>query len=382
MRVVFIRSNPVDPYPRLEKAANYLIRAGHSVHVLAWDRSEKYKSKEGILELKNGSCAITRFGIPGTFGGGFKHNIFSLLKFQKEIVLWLLKNSKSYDLIHAYDFDTGFTASKIASFLKKKVVYDIADYYIDSHNLSSSHIGKIIQKAENKIINKVDAVIICTEKRKQQISPSKPKKLVVIHNSPITFDPQKEIKNKFIKSDSSKLKIVYVGILSNNRFIKEIADIVIEREDCEFHVGGFGELESYFHNLSISYKNIYYYGKIPYAKTLQLESESDVIPAIYNPRVPNHFYAAPNKFYEALMLGKPLIMAKNTGMDDYIEKYCIGEIIEYTAEDFNRAINKLLLNRNKLSESSKRAKNLYYTKFSAEIMESKLVDLYTDLERY
>ena len=32
--------------------------------------------------------------------------------------------------------------------------------------------------------------------------------------------------------------------------------------------------------------------------------------AIYDPNISNHYYAAPNKFYEALMLGKPLIMVK------------------------------------------------------------------------
>ena len=36
--VVLIRSNPVRPYPRLEKMANFLARNGYKVTVLAWDR--------------------------------------------------------------------------------------------------------------------------------------------------------------------------------------------------------------------------------------------------------------------------------------------------------------------------------------------------------
>lgn len=52
--------------------------------------------------------------------------------------------------------------------------------------------------------------------------------------------------------------------------------------------------------------------------------------AIYDPKVPNHRYAAPNKFYEALMLGKPIVMAKNTGFDEIIEENNIGCLIEYS----------------------------------------------------
>lgn len=378
MRIIFIRSNPVAPYPRLEKTVNSLVMNGHEAHILAWDRSAKYSRKDSTHKLRDCQVPITRFGIPGKFGGGFKVNLFPLIKFQFNIFFWLFKNRKLYDAIHAYDFDTGYIALKCAKLLNKKLIYDIPDYYVDSHGLKGTLVGKLIQKMENNIINKANAVIICTEQRKEQIAGTSPKNLAVIHNSPVSINLEK-YKQSTDHNSNEKIKIVYVGILAASRFLKEIAEVVIRRDDCEFHVGGFGYLDEYFIELSEKYSNIYYYGRITYEETLKLESKCDVITAVYDPDVPNHYYAAPNKFYEALMLGKPIIMAKNTGMSDVVLKNEIGEVIEYDAESFNDAINKLKRKKKQWNKISERAKKLYETEYSWTIMASRLLELYNNI---
>lgn len=62
------------------------------------------------------------------------------------------------------------------------------------------------------------------------------------------------------------MKIVYVGILQDKRFIKELADIVKDNNECELHIGGFGKFENYFQYMASKYENIKYYGKLPYQK--------------------------------------------------------------------------------------------------------------------
>ncbi|WP_270658905.1 glycosyltransferase family 4 protein [Paraclostridium bifermentans] len=379
MRVVFIRSNPVSPYPRLEKTANSLGKAGHNGQVLAWDRSKKYNQEKSILELKDSNIPITRFGIPGKFGGGFKSNSIPLLKFQMKIFLWLIKNRNRYDVIHAYDFDTGYISMKSAKLLNKKLVYDIPDYYVDSHNLKNTKIGNFVEKMEKKVINYASSVIICTEKRKEQIKGSNPKNLTIVHNSPLPITKSKYDGSKFCIF-SKKLKIVYVGILSDERFIKEIAEVVVNRNDCEFHVAGFGKLEVYFKEMCSKYENIYFYGKIPYNETLELESKCDLITAIYDPKIPNHYYAAPNKFYESLMLGKPIIMAKNTGMDDIVEKYGIGEVIEYSKQSLEVAIDNLIEKRNDWKNIAEISQKIYNNNYSWSEMERRLINLYEKIK--
>lgn len=375
-RVVLIRSNPVRPYPRLEKMANCLVKNGCSVTVLAWDRDNDYAPREEELKLKDSTVKIVRIGLKGQFSGGIKKNLKGLLTFQKFIYSWLKTHRSEYDVIHAYDFDTGYTALKCAKRFNKKMVYDIPDYYVDSHDLNGTLIGKVVKHFEDSIINEADATILCTEERKNQIVGTTPKKLYVIHNTPDVDIEQVERD----ENSHGRLRLVYVGIFGKSRFIDKIAEIVATRADCEFHIGGYGAgMESYFEGMAKTHDNIFYYGRISYDKTIELERSCDVMCAIYDPSVPNHFYAAPNKFYEALSLGKPLIMARNTGMASIVEEYGIGEVINFDTESLSKAIDSLVKNRSKSSVISKKANELYRTKYSWKMMECVIKDLYSNL---
>lgn len=374
--VVLIRSNPVRPYPRLEKMANYLKKNGYAVTVLAWDRDEDYAPKEEELILKDSTVKIVRIGLKGQFSGGFKKNLKGLLLFQKFIYQWLKQHRSEYDIIHAYDFDTGYTALKCAKRFHKKMIYDIPDYYVESHGLEGSKIGSVIKKMEDSVINRADSVIICTEERKQQITGTHPKKLSVIHNTPDIEAKQ----SKHMVSKQERLKLVYVGIFGTKRFIDQIAETVAKRDDCEFHIGGYGSaMETYFEEMAKEHENIFYYGRIPYDRTISLEQECDVMCAIYDPAVPNHKYAAPNKFYEGLALGKPLIMARNTGMASVVEEHQIGAVIEYDIQSLNAALDRLIQNRASFDEMSDRARALYQECYSWKIMEQKIQEIYSEL---
>jgi len=371
MKVVFLRSNPVDPDSRVEKQVNSLIKAGYQVEILAWDRNDKYDRKESVIELDSGTVKVYRFGIPATYGGGIKKNLIALLNFQYKLFVWLTKNRKNYDVIHACDFDTAFIASKVSMILNKKLIYDIFDYYVDAFKVPKK-IKKIITFLDHNIINRADAVIICTEKRIDQIKGTNPKKLTIIHNTPA----QVKTKINRLNLNPNKIKVVYVGILGEGRFIKEIIEFVQKNREFEFHIGGFGEYKNEIEKISKDFENIYFYGKMPYFKTLELENSCDIMTAIYDPNIPNHYYAAPNKFYEALMLGKPLIMVKNTGMDDVVTENRIGEVIDYNIDSLKNGIKEIVDRKAEWEELSQRMKSLYNKNYNWNEMEKRILDLY------
>jgi glycosyltransferase involved in cell wall biosynthesis len=375
MKVVMIRSNPVNPDSRVEKEVNSLIKSGVTVKILAWDRSRRGKTEKSTLKLASGVVDIYRICIPALFGAGFKKNLIPLILFQVKIVHWLLKHKSEYDVVHACDFDTAFTSNIIARWLRKKFIYDIFDYYVDSFHVPN-FIKSRIERLDHSVINSANAVILCSEQRVVQISGASPKRLEFIHNTPQSipqsnFDLPPRVNNK--------LKIVYVGILSKGRFLKEISNFIINNSHVELHIGGFGEYSQYFQELAGDYENIYFYGKIPYEQTILLEKSCDIITAIYDPDVKNHYYAAPNKFYEALMLGKPVIMVKNTGMSDLVSKYDIGEVIDFNIESFRQAIKNLESRRYEWEDMSRRMRKIYVEKYSWTEMERRLTELYRDI---
>lgn len=375
--VVLIRSNPVSPDPPVEKAADALLANGYKVTVVGWDRNSSIAERNEELSLEHGIAKITRFGIPAMFGGGIKKNLLSLSKFQIKLYKWLKKHRDEYDIIHSFDFDTGFTASKIAKKYSKVLIYHILDFYVDSHNIPSGYLKSKVKSAEFSIINSADATIICTEKRSEQIAGTNPKKLEIIHNTPKAVN---YISDNFCElKNSSRCKIVYVGILTGSRFLREIIKFVEQDERFEFHIGGFGIMEDEVAESAQKCDRIFYYGKLPYEKTLALEQSCDIMTAIYDPNVPNHKFAAPNKFYESLMLGKPVIMARNTGFDEIIEKNRIGCLIDFSEKGLFDGFNHLLSQKNEWVSMGDRMKRLYNEQYSWDEMKKRLIRLYSEI---
>ncbi len=370
-----IRGNKVDPDPRVEKEVNSLIKDGrHSVVIVAWDKTAKYGERIDTLRLKNGDVKIVRFGIPAVWGGGMRKNAIPAYCFQRKVSKWLRKHRDEYDCIHATSFNIGKKALKYQK-QGKKLVYDVYDYYADIHK-TNRLIHNLIKKVEDRVINFADATIICSEARKEQIRGTHPKQLYVIHNSPSQDELAIDDSVKISKSNCVLPKVVYVGNLIEDRYIRSLLEISSKTNLFELHIGGFGVLEKMAKEYSEMYENIYFYGKLKYSDVLKLEKESDIMVALYDPSIPNHKYAAPNKFYEALFLGKPIIMFKNTGMDTVISSNGIGEVCDFDKESLFTAINNLISKKQNWNSIKEKEKELYENLYSWEIMAKRLLELY------
>ena len=375
-RVVLIRSNAVKNDPAVEKVAAALSKGGCRVTVLAWDRDGKYDVKNETMLLPGGEAEVIRFGIPATFGGGLKKNLLAMMKFQYCVKLWLKENRNKYDIIHAFDLDTGLVAKKAAKKFKKKLCYHILDFYAASRFKEDSFAYKIIAAVEHRVINSADATIVCTEERKKQIKGSKPEKTEVIHNTP-GYISLSEI--EVAKIASGRIKIVYVGCFEEVRLIRELIECVKEDERFELHIGGFGLIEDFVKKSAEECDRVVFYGRLPYKKVMELEAACDIMTAMYVPGLANHKYTAPNKLYEALMLGKPVIMCKNTGWDDVIKSENIGVVIDSTKDGLRMGLAYLADKKNEWETMGENAHRLYREKYSWEIMSRRLIELYENL---
>lgn len=371
-KIVIARSNFVEPDSRVEKEAISLVNNGYEVSLLAWNRSKNYFVKRDKKSITS-ALKISRisFGAKAGFGNGFK-SLVPFIKFQLSLFGWLILNKDKYDICHFCDFDTAFLGSIACKIVRKKYIFDIFDYLSTNPN---NFFQKVIEKMENMTINHAEATIICTEDRIQQIKKTKPKNLTIIHNSPSDIFDLSNIPY----ANTNKIRVVYVGILQDYRLLKEMAKVISEDSRIELHIGGFGKYESYMKDMSKRYDNIKYYGKLKYDETLKLEQSCDIMTAIYDPNIGNHIYAAPNKFYEALYLGKPLIMVKGTGMSNIVKEEKIGVLIDYNEDGFKRGLKELIDMREEWKNIEKRMKEIYKKRFSWSEMEKRLVHLYDKL---
>lgn len=362
--IIYLRTTSIFNDSRATKEIDAYLKLGYNVVALGWDR-------QGIVtnDKNQDNIRYEMFKKKAEYGKGYL-NIINLLLFQIWAYSYLKKHRYEYKIIHSCDFDTGFISSKIAKKYNKKIIYDVYDYYSAAHSLGK--LTKIVEKAEIKVINNADYTLICTEQRKEQIFPANPKKLVVIHNSPNLDIKDNSI--KIIKSNSNKIKVVYVGILQDDRLLLEVCEEFSKNPKYELHIGGFGKYENDIKKYAENNENIYFYGSLKYNEVLSLQKDCDVLFATYNPKIPNHKYCAPNKVYEAMALNKPIIVCKNTGIDKLILKEKIGYAIDYNADSFIKCLNGINL-QNKIT-----SRNLYEEKYSWSIMESKIKEIIHDLE--
>lgn len=373
-RVVILRSNPVNPYPAVERLAQTLFASGYQVRAIGWDRASDEKESHGFIKLQTGNVPIVRFGIPAQFNGGLRKNLLPMLRFQLRMAKWLIKNRREYDVIHAFDLDTGLLGCIVAKLYGKRFVYQIQDFYAATRFQQGSTAYDIVKKIEFHVINRADATTICTEQRKHQIEGSHPKLLKVIHNC--SNRTELSFAQGPVVTDSDRIKIAYVGVLLPNRLLEELMTCVERDSRFELHIAGYGPLKKSVEKYSADCDRIFFYGTLSHDQALYLEQQCDIMTALYKAGVANHQYCAPNKLYEAMLLGKPILMCKNTGWDDLISENEIGILIDSNEQGVQNGLEFLLQNQGKWSEISKRSREIFNTQYAWPIMEERILDIY------
>ncbi len=365
-RVVFCRSNPVNPDPRVEKEAKALNEAGYSVKVVAWDRTAnlpKEETGEGYV--------IDRLSIPSDYARGLG-NLPGLIRWLVGLMWWLVAHINEYDIIHACDFDTVLPALVCKGLFGKTVVYDIFDFYADHLRNTPGWLLAVIRRIDLWAIGWADAVIIVDEARRSQIKEAHPRNLTVVCNAPedIHFS-HKDMNHR------DRFNIVYVGLLQVERGLYEVLRVIRKHPLWCVDLAGFGGDEETIRDVAHSLENVYFHGRIPYRQTLQLTARSDVSLATYDPSIENHQFASPNKLFEAMMLSKPIIVARGTNMDRIVEKWNCGLVVEYgKEEDLERSLLQLDQDqklRNRLGKNGRRA---YEEKYAWWKMKERLQKLY------
>jgi glycosyltransferase involved in cell wall biosynthesis len=80
------------------------------------------------------------------------------------------------------------------------------------------------------------------------------------------------------------------------------------------------------------------------------------------------------------MLGKPLLMIKNTGLDGLVNEYEIGEVAEsISGTDIKKALDTLIACHDRWGGMSSRAVQLYKTRFNWDSMKKVLLEAYKEL---
>ncbi|MBS7814905.1 hypothetical protein J7624_05985 [Wohlfahrtiimonas chitiniclastica] len=330
--VLFIRSFTPDFDGRFHKFRIALEKHNINWHFLGWDRSGKGESKYKDY--------CTFFSRKGLIGGGIK-NIYNLLLWNIYLSWYLIKNKKSIGVVQISDFDSALLGWPIAKILGKKIIFDIYDKYTSARSFPKI-LSKIIDAVEKIYISKSDYTFIVDASRFEQHGIQPQKNIKVLENVPSIAFRREEIVDRM----SNKIRIGYMGIFEKeHRGLENALDIVAKSNDLELHIAGMGSIENIVENYARKYPaKIFYYGALEHSKGMEMMSQVHVALGLYYKTVPNHLYASPNKYYEHLMLGQPLITTKGTPPGDKVIKFQTGWAIDDDYQSLRFTLVNLNLN--------------------------------------
>jgi glycosyltransferase involved in cell wall biosynthesis len=358
-KVVFLRSCSVDPDVRVEREAKAVSKIC-DVMIFAWDREGTSKKLEEREYAK-----IVRFKMKAPYR--------KLSLVPKLFAWWIFLGAKllteKYDIIHACDLDTFLPVVFIAKIRRKKIIYDIFDFYAETIGLSPL-ITKPIAFIDRKLMSFADVVIIADDLRREQIKPAKIKKLVVIYNS-ILLDPV--FLEDILKIKSENNYFFYAGFLGEERMIKEIFALFKKRKDWTLEICGYGPLFEWTKEQSSKNENIIFLGKIPQEEVIRRMAKVKVCFAFYDPRISNNRYASPNKLFEAIMFQKPIITNRETTMANFVEENKLGRVIDF--QDVI-SLEREFEDYQSGKDGVEYPKDLYAKVYGWELMEKRIINLY------
>lgn len=351
--LLIIRCNNLRNDPRVQKYIDYLDRCHVNYKLLGWNRlGEKLDSKSGVyLQLKS------------SYGNGGLLAIFHRIRWMSFVVKYLVLNRSQFDVIHACDLDSAFPACLYKFLFKRnlKVIFDIFDWFSATLYNNGKIVKYVFHFMEHFTIKYSDEVIICEPERIKQIPFDLNNQELVLPNIPSVADLNFLKESGEYHFNNNLITLSYVGGFYEDRLLDELL-MLVEKGKINLLIAGFGN--SRFEERCEKMRdllNFKYYGKVCYKDSLNIMYNSDILYAMYSKKNPNHYYAAPNKYYETMFLGKPILSTKGL----ILEKKILDNGIGYTVGESLTEIESLIsnLNREDMEEKGQKAKYLWNSKY-------------------
>jgi glycosyltransferase involved in cell wall biosynthesis len=338
--VLMLLTNAYDPDPRVRQEALALIGMGYRVHLLAWDRDRKAPPAECLEGVE-----VERVFVTSRHGRGATQVFFYAWVYAKLLWRGLLRK---FDAIHCHDLDTlplGFILGKLK---RKPIIYDAHESFPDM--LEGSVPGAMLRAlrvAENFLIRRIDLLITVGEKLRRHFEERGAKSSVVVGNWKRLGDFRRTpaeiaaVRNR-AGVPNGALLVACITQLLPDRKLEELLQAVEEEPNVFVAIGGKGVLEARVREAAALNPRVLFLGFISGKQIADLTCAADVIYYGFDPENPNARFSAPNKLYEALAAGKPLITGDFGEIAEVVRREGCGIVLpRYGAAEIRQALSIL-----------------------------------------
>lgn len=325
--IFFIRSYIADFDARMGKYFDALSEAGAGFCFIGWNKDGRQVAHRPGFHY---------FSRRARLGAGWR-NAAALLQWNIYVFRRLVKERRSVRVVHAVDLDAGFASWLFCLLFRRPLVLDLYDKYTAVRGINGA-VGKSLDFLERAIARSAALTIIASADRYPQHGLERDdSKVLVLENV-----PNAAVEAVVPWQAEKPWNIGYFGVLeSRHRGLEDLLAACQGRLDVRLHIAGYGHLASQFSEAAQAGSNVHYYGAMESEAGLGLMAKMDVIVGMYYLSVPNHRYASPNKYYEHLMLGRPLLTTTGTPPGTRVEHDVSGWAVPEGEESLTRWLDGL-----------------------------------------
>jgi glycosyltransferase involved in cell wall biosynthesis len=364
MRVAFIGSSDGSE-PRTAKTCRSLRALGHDVTYVGWDRSPTEKKNIDLpgvhmdcLEYATPHGRATARGLVRHYG----HIVKALARLRP-------------DVVHCQNEDHTFLLLPFRGILYRSVICDIFDALTDRYFNLAGWRARSARAVSSIGRTGADRIIATDEVRLGRLAPMHRRKAIVVMNVP--EDPGPELAATI---PTGPPRVFVGGSLSRSRGLERILAVAERLPELEIISVGWPR-DNYATEVFLPHPNVHYHGVVTTKESLQMQAGCDALLALYEPAQANNIFASPNKVYDAMSVGRPVIINTEARLSDWIVQQDVGCVCPYDdVETLTQIVASLRSRRAQLAEYAQRVRDLYLREFTWARMEERLDRLYTDLD--
>jgi glycosyltransferase involved in cell wall biosynthesis len=229
-------------------------------------------------------------------------------------------------------------------------------------------------KMEKKMVNHVDHIITVNGPLKEYFNSISKKPITVVMNcKDMISDTYKQPRNNVFT-------VSHIGNLHRRRLFPEIIDVLGGVDNIRFVIAakkGNMKLYQEVKKAASKYVNVDFLGEIPFDQVVPRTFEADVVLHSINPTYGK--VMTPNKLFEAMVCGRPIVSTKATYAGKMTEALQCGLVVEYNVSAFKEAIIKLRGDPALCEKLGRNALNAAKTKYNWRNMVKKLLNVYKDI---
>ncbi len=279
----------------------------------------------------------------------FKNGPAFYLEFNIRILLYLLL--RRFDYIVANDLDTllgSFYASRLRL---KTLIYDSHEYFTELPELVNREFPKKVWKLlESRILPRLKYAYTVSESIAKTYKKLYGIEMKVVRNVP--FKVSTGLKDEFIKNGTKQ--ILYQGSLNIGRGLEHMIDAMEFLDNAKLHIVGDGDITEKLKERIIKKgvaDKVELMGRIPFDELPSITNKADLGIALEENIGLNYYYALPNKLFDYIQAGIPVLVSPFPEMQKIVNKYEIGTVYDHkTPEALAEKIKEVFKLKNRYNK--------------------------------